>query len=785
MSSTLSRASKFHDREILAGFPGEGLKRAIWDRFTLLLEAGVPSESILVLLESPTRSRWTALLKGESESHIQPAARKERLDSGFSRATGPQQIVTPAAWIKQELTTWWPLVEERLREWGFASPGVGYASARAVSVDLAQYLMVFFTRDYRAQGCFESARSPLFLQNVQLLDTLARGIENGHTLRDPESGAISAAGLAKRITDRLRAGLTEVGLLATDVMGAGPREADPALLDGVEGCLERYVDGMLRHRLLDFALQLELFASVLMDDPRYRKGRLSKLRHVLVENLDETSPRMQAILRTLHGEGAAIVATLQSQLPADHPSKLLGGLREYVGADPTGAWEWTSDWPSGSCDAPPPVLAELGGALYDGLVSGSESLIEWPSGLSNGLRGERRTRVSLERERIALRGFETHAEMLDAAIADLAALLAAGVAPEHLAFVAPAIDPLLIWGMRDRLSKLSLPGFPNGVPLYVFAGTNRLVDYRPVRVLITLARLCHDWGDPPDRFALIELLELVTGLPSLPLAKVIDRLCPDGRLGAPEQLELLGLEVPVEARMRYQRLLDWLAAVRTRPPAALADFFRRGFGEVYAPARATSWDAAADEAWQREVSQIGQLIELAERFYGVVSRLKPEAPEAWGRDLVRFLFGGAIAERPFFQREPHRASVMLSTASQLAEKGFARRDDELSILFVLDFGSDRWWKSDRRELTNSRVLSVRWNGRPYDKDMDDFQSNQKLGRVLRACCLKVTEQLRVYSSKTDAEGREYSDIDFGERLPELLDEILQGGPGATGGAHGA
>lgn len=741
MPETLSLASKFHDREILAGFPGEGLKLALWERFNLLLEAGVPSDAILVLLESPTRSRWTSLLKGEEESHIEPAARRFRITEakGFDRATGPQLVYTPAAWIRQELMTWWPIVEERLRDWGFASPGVGYAEPRTVSVDLAQYLMVCFTREFRAQGCFEHSRSPLFLQNVQLLDTLARGIENGASLRDPETGEVSAAGLAKRLTDRLRSG------------HAGSAH-ELALLDGVETCLELYVTGMLRHRFLDFALQLELFASALLPDPRYQERRLSKLRHILVENLDETSPRMQQILTALQGV-PKLFATLQSQLPADHPTQILGGLREYVGADPEGAWLWAQDGQVTPANGPEPLLADLGNALHDALLGHVQA-------------------VKADAGRLAMRGFEAYPEMLDAAIADLAALLDRGIAPEHIAVVAPAIDPLLIWAMRDRLSKLSTRQSPHGVPLYVFAGTNRLVDYRPVRVLITLARLAYDWGDRPDRFALIELLELVTGLPSLPLAKVVDKLCPDGRLGLPEQLTLLGLDVPEEALVRYATLLSWLDGARENLPSALADFFKRGFAEVYAPARLTRMADASDEAWQREVSQIGQLIELAERFTGVVSRLKPETPEAWGKDLVRFLFGGAIAERPFFQREPHRTSIMLSTASQLAEKGFARRDDELKVLFILDFGSDRWWKSDRREMTNSRVLSVRWNERPYDKDTDDLQSNQKLGRILRACCLKVTEQLRVYSSKMDAEGREYSDIDFGERLPELLDEIL-------------
>lgn len=745
MLQTPTLASKFHDREILAGFPGEELKTGLWEHFNRLLDAGVPSDAILVLLESPTRSRWTALLKGETESHIQPEARRTRLESSFNRATGPQLVYTPAAWVRQELTTWWPLVEARLRTWGFDPPGAGYAEPRMVSVDLAQYLMVTFTRDHRAQGCFELSRSPLYLQNVQLLDTLARGIENGFSLLDPETGEASAAGLAKRLSDRLRQG-----------HAATPVERE--LLDGVETCLDLYVTGMLRHRILDFALQLELFASALLPDPRYQNRRLAKLQHVLVENLDETAPRLQAILKTLNDSGIKLFATLQTQLPADHPSKLLGGLREYVGADPLGAWTWAQDATMKSSKGQPPRLAELGNALHDGLLGQP-----YP--------------VKIPAEHLVMRGFEAYPEMLDAAIADLATLLDSGMAPEHLAMVAPAIDPLLIWAMRDRLSKLRTRDFPYGVPLYVFAGTNRLVDYRPVRVLITLARLAYPWGDRPDRFALIELLELVTALPSLPLAKIVDKLCPDGRLGVPEQLTLLGLDVPEETLLRYARLLSWLDALREAPPLLLADFFKRAFAEVYAPTRMSRTVALSDEAWQREVSQIGQLVELAERFTDVVSRLKPETPQSWGKDLVRFLFGGAIAERPFFQREPHRTSVMLSTASQLAEKGFARSNDELKVLFVLDFGSDRWWKSDRRELTNGRVLSVRWNGLPYDKDTDDFHANQKLGRILRACCLKVTGQLRVYTSKSDAEGREYSDIDFGERLPELLDEILSGSGG--------
>ncbi|HEY9766273.1 MAG TPA: hypothetical protein V6C82_07900, partial [Chroococcales cyanobacterium] len=317
--------------------------------------------------------------------------------------------------------------------------------------------------------------------------------------------------------------------------------------------------------------------------------------------------------------------------------------------------------------------------------------------------------------------------------------------PNEIALVVPALDPLLIWSLRERLEKI-------GTTLYVFAGTNRLTDYRPVRTLLTLAKLCFShWDLPPSRFEWIELLELVTGLNPLQIGA---HLIPDGK-------KMLLRE---DKGGNFASLTAWIEKkkVFALKEENLAVFFREAFAEVYAK----STSSPREEAQQREISQIGQLIELSERFREVDKRLCPEDP-SWGKRFVEFLKENPIAERPFFKREPHRASVTLSTPNQLAEKGFMDEEEKLKHLFLLDFGSERWWKSDRKELSNARVLSHRRKEEFYSFEEEERDMNEKLGRVLMACLLKPTERLWLYGSLTDAEGRE----NRGE-LPYLLESIL-------------
>jgi hypothetical protein len=707
-----------------AGFPGDALRRTLQTRYQELLAAGIPSYQILVLLESRTRAVWTEWLKT------------------LETPTGAHRVHTPGGWMQQELRLWWPVVEEALTAHGLPAARP-FPSPLFVPIDLSQHLLGHFAHSLKDEegGLIRHAQVTPRYQSVQVLDALGRALEHGAsftTATDPldlprldkHDPAAPCLDLASQVVRKLQAGFSET---------QNVRELAPQ----VGSAIALYLDGMLRHRLLDHALTVELFSAFLFPDPRYQAHLTSRTTYLLVDALDEASPRLQALYGALQKAGAQAFFTLKADPDpeaAAHPFK--GGLREYVGADPQGGWTLVSTIPQVPTEpTKEPPLAPLGRALHDGLL-GTTRRADIPAGALH---------VKLDDY--------APAEMLSSVMADLGPLLDT-VPPSEIALVAPALSPLLIWHLRQKLEPL-------GVPLYVFAGTNRLCDYRPVRQLLTLAKLVYaDWHRSPTRFELLELLEVTTGLNPLKLGRLAKALFPDNRLQPVAQLKELAPNLDQAHYARYDRLASWVDGAASSPLPDLETFFRQAFAQVYAPFRQSIGGTyAADEAWQREVSQLGQLIDLTARFRETDARVHAEG--VWGLRFLQFLDESPIAERPFFQREPHWGSVTLATASQLAEQGYVDPKETLRHLFLLDFGSDRWWKPDRKELTNARVLSARYPGGVYTPDQEQLDMNEKLGRVLLAACLKVREKLWIYGCLTDDEGRENQ----GE-LPYLLASVV-------------
>ncbi|MEB3329983.1 MAG: hypothetical protein VKQ33_12185 [Candidatus Sericytochromatia bacterium] len=715
----------------LLGLPGAPLRLALQARYEGLLARGVPTDRILVLVEARSRAAWQGLLL----AHDAP--------------TGAHRLHTPTAWMQHELALWWPLVAERLAALGY---GASAAEPAFVQIDLSQHLLDHFAasrRDEEGRLVTGSQGLPRF-QAIQILDALARGIEHGASLLGPGTAPAWRADVGwEREAPVSPASLTLAGEIVRRLEAAAlPAQRLQAFPAQVGAAVALYVEGMLRHRLLDHALSLEAFAALLWPEDAWQRHFHAHTSHVLVEALDEAPPRVQALCQALAEAGVDVTCGVRGDLSgrAVHPYR--GGLREYVGAAPAGAWALAEAWPAEPVTGPEPPLADLGRALRDGLLGAPRPLAVPPGA------------VSLTLDHMA------PTDMVEAVVADLGRVLET-TPPSRTAIVTPAISPLLVWTLRTRLEAL-------GWPLYVFAGTNRLSDYRPVRLLLTLARLGHPaWGLPPSRFELLELLEAVTGLDPLRLGRVAQRLLTEGGLASEEVLAetLPGLDAAHLGR--YRLLLGWLAEARERAEAGLEAFLEDAFARIYVPFRAGApGGLRPDEVWLREVSQIGQLVELAARFEAVDGRLRGGAREGWGRRFLAFLAANPIAERPFFQREPHGGSVMLTTASQLAEQGFVGPDEALSHLFLIDAGSSRWLKSDRRELTNPRVLAAGYPGGPYSPERDATDTREKLGRVMMALCLKVEERLWVHGCLVDEEGQDNTGP-----LPDLLGAILLGPDG--------
>lgn len=653
-----------HPRVTYVGRDAAGLRRALQAHCRALLEAGEPSDAILVLASSSARDEWHAAL-------------------GEDRALRALRVMSPSRWIQRELALWWPLVEPRL------GPGTAREEPLFAEIDLAQYLFVKATGAFRkASGCLDEARTLPYLQTIQMLDSLARAAEHG----------LDPTGIGRRLASA----------------AASPAEA--ALMLATQDCLDRYRDLLLRNRILDHGLQLWVYGEHLLPQEAYRAVLARQVAHLLAEDLDEQVPRVHAMVNAIGSQARTIAYAM-------HPPGTSGGLREYTGADPEGALELSATTEQVFLPGTP-LFEPLGELLHASLVADAVSAT-CPSPLCE--------RIVLDLD------LPDPAAMLDACVRHVRGCLAEGHSEGDVAIVAPVVDAMLIWGLRDRLAP---------VPLYVSAGTNRLVDYRPVRMLLTVARLSHPgWGvetAPDDR---LELLEVVTGLDPLTLSPLVRSALPFAHgLPASEEVAARG---GAAAGERFRRFLDWLG--HDRSALALPVFFREAFVGCWAPARPEpAPDTPEHEVWQRELSQIGQLIETCEKFMAVVAPLSGiESPQAVSRQFLAFLYGGTIAERPFYKREPYARSIVLATAQYFAERGHP-----VKVQVWLDASSERWWKTDRRELTNGRVLSRRWPGGVYDDETDERDMDTKLARVLRALTAKVESRLVILGSQLDMEGRE-------------------------------
>jgi hypothetical protein len=623
-------------------------------------------------------------------------------------ASGAWQVQTFLGFVQRELLDWWLAIEAAGTLPPCARPE-GPHDAHLLDlarVSLAQYLMARHTHAERLELEWDRRlHTPASLQVIHLLDSLGRTIE--HEL--PLGG----------IGDRLAAGWAGT----TDVARCHAE---------LQGMLDGYRDWMLGHRVLDHALQLLVYRDHLWPLPAYRADLRQRTRHLIIDDVEETYPLAQRFLAELDAEAETAVYARNTS----------GGLREYVGADPVGA------------DA---LLEGCFAVVIPDAVAGAPSELR-ALGQSLWLKavGREAPPVALGQRYTGRLAFGTRLAMLKAVSEDVRVLLETGTPPGEIAILAPSLDPFLIWHLRQDMERL-------GAPLDVLAGTNRLVDHRPVRLFLTLAKAAHPaWKVPPARHEWLELLEVLLGLDALALAQLAPAMLDDGWLAPPETLP--SVMWPAETRSAYRHLCDWLNTAIATPPRPIDQFFRHAFADLWAPLAprhlpAERWLEAELQA--QEVDQIHQLIESAQHFRRLVGALEGLDEMAMGRRFLGYLLGGTLAERPFRRPGEARGSITLATAAKYAEDG-----RPVAFQFWLDVGATSWWKSDLRELTNPRVLSRRWDGEPYTPERDETESDAKLGRILWTNCLKVRRGLRWYASLVDAEGREQTGA-----LPHLMESL--------------
>lgn len=265
----------------LEGIVGSGKTTAAVARLEAMLAAGIPGESILILV--PQRTLADPYL------HM--------LHQSKRPAGGEAEVMTLGGLARRMVQLYWPMIAESA---GFIHPELPPVF---LTLELAQYYMA------QTVGPVLDAAPEMFT-----------------------SLTIHRNRLFSQILDNLNKAAV-VGLAYSSIgprlMGAWTGETSQThIYQDAQACAVLFREACLARNLLDFSLQIEVFRDHIWPLPLFQTNLQTQFRHLLVDNIEEDTPVTHDILLDWlpNLDSALIVADRD------------GGYRRFLGADPESAF---------------------------------------------------------------------------------------------------------------------------------------------------------------------------------------------------------------------------------------------------------------------------------------------------------------------------------------------------------------------------------------------------------------------------------------------------------------
>ncbi len=637
-----------------------------------------------------------------------PARVSSRLPAGAQ-----VDVLTVGGLARRAVELYWPLVGGAA---GFAHPE---EPPVFLTLETAQYYMDRLVEPYIAAGAFGDVTLARPRLISQILDNLNKAAIVGFPSQEIGT-RLSRAWSGE--TSRLR------------------------VYEQVQACANAFRSYCLAHNLLDFSLQIEVFARYVLALPEAALGLEARYRHIIADNVEEDVPVCHDLVaRWLPGCDSALLISDED-----------GGLRTYLGADPEGARALRARctavecWrePVGSSPALVALAAEMAHSLgcqaREGGCPAPEQAAQAPAaGAAPG------AGASLG-EALTLLSGTYHTEAIESVAAEIARLVRdEGVPPERIAVVAPFMGDALRFELSAALAR-------RGVTTHSQRPSRALRDEPAARCLLTLAKLAHPaWGLQPLRVdvahalvAAIDELDLVRGVR---LAAIVYRtgngqaaLTSFEMIRAEEQLKITYL-----LGNRYEALRRWLAAYAEGPAAPLDHFWSRLFDDVLSQPGYVfhrDRDSAAVAAHLVDSALKFRLAVAGEGGRPADGSETPEAAAA-APSFVAMVEQGVIAAQYLPPAEEAAAAVLLAPAYTFVMRGWP-----VDYQFWLDLGSSAWGRRLYQPLTHPYVLTRRWPpGRLWTDAEEDQANRQALYRLvvglIRRCRRHIWPADSVYNER--------------------------------------
>ena len=668
----------------LRGPAGAGKTTVGVARLRHLIENGVPAHSILVL--APQKRLALPYLN---------EIRNPRRRAG-SEAT----VATLGSLAFQMVNLFWPLAARG----NLLSERDPYRRPVFLSLELVQYLMFkLLDPEIQRNDRFKSVR----IGQTRLFSQIADNLNKSSLVGFDHSE------IAARLNEALP--------------GDAEREH---IYNDAQVCANLFREYCVDHNLLDFSLQVRLFAK-LWQQPVPRAFLQRRYAHIIADNLEEDTPVTHDLLR--------------DWLPQCRSALLIqdeeAGYRRFLGAD-----EVSASALEAACDArfalgesrvmKPPVQALL--AEVCEVMTGEEA--------ETTTRQRERAREAIEFTPAARSRF--HTQMLDWVVESIGALVRdEGVPPGRIVILAPLLGDALRFSLVSRLDRL-------GVPSYTLRPSRPLHAEPAVRALVTLAKLAHpEWKlDPKERVKEFDVTQMLLGaVDELDLTRA--SLLAGVLFGAKEGclFPYSGLTKNPELRARisevfgerYDRLVGWLDEYRAGDRVPLDVFFGRLFGEVLSQ-KGFGFHRQFDEA-----RIVANLIESARAFRHTLAEIEPEADI--GFEYVRMVDAGILADQYEPQEWKRRPDAVLIAPAYT----FLLSNQPVDYQFWLNLDSPAWTRRLFQPLTQPYVLSRQWPREQVWTEADEQRTSRDiLQRVVTGLLRRCRRKIFLGYSKFDERGNE-------------------------------
>lgn len=658
------------DRKIFVHGPaGTGKTTAGVERMRHLLAQGVPADSILMLTPQRTlQEPYVGLLHSPERA-----------------AGGDATPATVGGLARRVVDLFWPVAAEAA---GFTHPE---RPPVFLTLETAQYYMAHLVRPLLDEGYFNSVTIDRNRLYSQILDNLNKA---------------AAVGFPH----------TEIGTRLDAAWLGDP--AQRRVYADVQECATRFRRYCLEHSLLDFSLQLEIFADILWPETVVQDYLLRSARHLIYDNVEEDIPRAHDLAR--------------DWLPHLDSALLLydegAGYRRFLGADPDNGWALRE-----LCDAQVAFneslvtagqIEKLGAMLTESI----SPAFHFP--ISGIQKAESGAGSSSAFEILSTRFYP---ELLDAIVGRIQFLMSEdGIPAAEIVVLAPYLPDALRFALMNRLEAA-------GIPARSHRPSRSLRDEPASQILLTLAALAHPhWNVHPTRFdaahALMQTLD--ADLVRAHLLAGITYRAKDLRLSTFDEINAdMQERITFVVGHKYALLRQWLLDYRETSPLPLDFFLRKLFGEVLSqPGFGFHRDLDAARV-------AASLIESIRKFRLAMepSHVDRDTPDFdLGREYLAMLQDGVIAAQYLESyRTPEADAVLVAPAYT-----FLMMNHPVTVQFWLDIGSSGWAERLSQPLTQPYVLSRGWGPGRVWTDADEAQANAEalarlVGGLLRRCRQRV------------------------------------------------